>query len=232
MIYVSSDWHGYPLERVKELLGKAGFGSQDFLFLLGDVIDRGEEGIALLKYLMYQPNIELIRGNHEQMMLDCSFLFDEVTDETIDALDSDQMRAMAIWNRNGARPTLDSLAKELPDVRRMLLEYVEDTPLYDSVSVGGRDFLLTHAGLGTANGGALKDCTERDFLWTRPLLETRYSSEFTAIFGHTPTWFYGEEYRARILKTDTWIDIDVGAASGIAPALLRLDDMREFYLYE
>ena len=30
--------------------------------------------------------------------------------------------------------------------------------------------------------------------------------------------------------TDTWIDIDTGAAGGGAPMLLRLDDLRPFYV--
>ena len=39
---------------------------------------------------------------------------------------------------------------------------------------------------------------------------------------------YGEGYRGKILKTRTWIDIDVGAGYGMEPVLLRLDDMQEF----
>jgi hypothetical protein len=35
-----------------------------------------------------------------------------------------------------------------------------------------------------------------------------------------------------MLQTDTWINIDTGAGSGMAPMLLRLDDMQEFYLTE
>ena len=48
------------------------------------------------------------------------------------------------------------------------------------------------------------------------------------IIGHTPTVVYGKEYDGRIVKTDTWIDIDVGTGFGRAPVLLRLDDMKEF----
>jgi serine/threonine protein phosphatase 1 len=40
MIYVISDLHGYPIEKLKKLLEKANFGEDDFLYILGDVIDR------------------------------------------------------------------------------------------------------------------------------------------------------------------------------------------------
>ena len=44
MIYVISDLHGYPFEKFKILLEKAEFSNNDFLFILGDVIDRGIDG--------------------------------------------------------------------------------------------------------------------------------------------------------------------------------------------
>ena len=81
MIYVISDLHGYPLPRFKKLLALAGFSSSDHLFILGDVIDRnGDGGAAMLYWLTFQTNIELILGNHEAMLLSCSFLFDEITE--------------------------------------------------------------------------------------------------------------------------------------------------------
>lgn len=233
MVFVSSDWHGMPLDTIKRLLTKANFGDDDYLFVLGDVIDRGAHGIELLKYIMYEPNIKLIRGNHEQMMLSCEFILDEITDRSVDSLTMDNMGRLSVWSRNGSAPTIEGLARESFEMRKMIFEYVADTPIYDSVSIDDRDFFLVHGGLIHDEDGKLKklsECSEHDLLWARPSLTTRYSTDFTAVFGHTPTCFFGEEYRGKILKTNTWIDIDVGAAMGIAPALLRLDDMKEFYL--
>ncbi len=44
MTYVISDLHGYPIEKLKMLLEKAGFCEDDFLYILGDVIDRNGDG--------------------------------------------------------------------------------------------------------------------------------------------------------------------------------------------
>ena len=44
MIYVISDLHGYPLEKLKRLLKKAGFSGDDYLFILGDVVDLNWDG--------------------------------------------------------------------------------------------------------------------------------------------------------------------------------------------
>lgn len=68
-----------------------------------------------------------------------------------------------------------------------------------------------------------------DFLWTWPELSDEYFDDVITVFGHTPTLVYGEEYTGKILKTRTWIDIDAGVAYGQKPALLRLDDLKEFY---
>lgn len=233
MIYVTSDLHGYPLEEFQKLLASAGFCDEDFLFVLGDVIDRGEEGVRLLRWMAKQPNVQLILGNHEAMLLSCAFLFKEVTDENAEALNAEDMERLALWRSNGADPTLEAfreLLKTKPDVMEGILEYLNDAPLYDYVNVNGRQFILVHAGLENFRPDKPFHRYEPDeLLWVRPELNTRYFDEATVIFGHTPTYHYGEEHRGKAVKTDTWICIDTGAAAGGKPMLLRLDDMAEFY---
>ena len=48
MIYAASDLHGCSVESFQALLDSAGFSEEDFLYILGDVIDRGEYGAELL----------------------------------------------------------------------------------------------------------------------------------------------------------------------------------------
>lgn len=70
MIYVISDLHGFSLKKFKMLLRKARFLDNDFLYILGDVIDRnGDGGVELLCWIMEQKNIKFILGNHESMLL-------------------------------------------------------------------------------------------------------------------------------------------------------------------
>ena len=77
MIYVTSDLHGYPLADFQRLLKKAGFTHRDELIVLGDVIDRnGDGGIETLLWMTQQINVRMILGNHEAMMLACSFLLE------------------------------------------------------------------------------------------------------------------------------------------------------------
>ena len=231
MIYAVSDLHGYPLDGFRKLLEKAGFSDNDFCFVLGDVIDRGTEGIKILQWLMGQPNFELILGNHEAMMLSCDFLFDEITEESIAALTGTNMSLYSTWVSNGGQQTLNELASVRKSSIKYILEFLREAPLYESVSSGGKDFLLTHSGLGSFDKNKkISDYSKSELLWTRPNLNERYFDDVITVFGHTPTLYYGNEFKGRAIVTETWIDIDAGASCGENPMLLRLDDLHEFYL--
>lgn len=233
MIFVTSDLHGYPLNRFLALLDKAGFSDTDYLFVLGDVIDRGKDGVALLRWMAQQPNVAFILGNHEAFLLSCDFVFQQVTDQSLSELDQTKMNLLQSWMSNGADPTLTALRhllKGQPDLLEGILDYLRDAPLFDEVSVNGRRFVLVHSGLGNFQPDKpLSAYTPDELLWTRPKLDTKYYNDATVIFGHTPTEFFGEQYRGKMLKTDTWICIDTGSATGNKPMLLRLDDMKPFY---
>lgn len=231
MIYVTSDLHGYPLAKFKELLQKANFSENDFCFVLGDVIDRGPESIELLKWMMMQKNVELILGNHEAMLLACSFLFDTITDESLENLKEEDMAAFNTWVANGGRETLKELSECDEETVMLIVDYLRDAPLYDSVCIDNKDYLLVHSGLGKFEPEKkISDYSADELIWTRPKLTQKYYDDIVTILGHTPTHFYGSEHRGKAIKTSTWIDIDTGAAYGGSPMLLRLDDMKEFYI--
>lgn len=231
MVYVTSDLHGYPLEKIKALLDEAGFCDGDFLYVLGDVIDRGPDGIKILKWLMSMSNAQLILGNHEAMLLSCDFLFETVTEDAIDRLTRTKLGMYSNWVSNGGNLTLDALYATRKEEIEYILEYLREAPLYDVVTAGEKDFVLTHSGLGSfREDKKLSEYSAHDLIWNRPSLATRYYKDITTVFGHTPTFIYGEEYRGKAIFTDTWINIDTGAAAGLSPMLLRLDDLKEFYM--
>ena len=233
MIYAASDLHGCSLEDFQALLEQAAFSEEDFLSILGGVVDRGEHGAELQRWITQQPKVQLLLGNHEDMLLNCDFLFKEVTEEDLEDITQDQIFWYRNWMRNGAGPTVRGFQKLLardPELVEGILEYLREAPLFACVKVGGEEYVLVHSGLGNfRKRRPLKNYSRHDLLWERPTADTVYYPGKTVIFGHTPTAFYGEEYRGKELRTDTWICIDAGAAMGEPPMLLRLDDRKAFY---
>ena len=236
LIFAVSDLHGFPLVRFQNGLKSIGFGENDYLYVLGDVIDRhGDGGAAMLRWMITQPNIELLTGNHEQMMLSCAFMLENPQEGGTESLNGKQLRALMHWTDNGGGFTLDGFAelrKSDPGCIPEILDYVRRAPYYDTATVRGRSFLLTHAGLGNFYPEkAIQEYTAEELIWNRPSLDDEYFDDIMTVFGHTPTVLYGKPYKGKIIRTRTWCNIDVN----VFPyedhaAVLRLDDMREFYL--
>ncbi len=233
MIYLTSDIHG-KTRALMQLLEKARFfeSSDNFLYILGDVIDRnGDGGVGLLKWLLTQPNCQLICGNHEIMLLRNEWLLSEITPDAIAELNDKQFRDFLLWQNNGGDITLAALAKQPPDARADIFTYLNDAPLYEWVSVGEQKYLLVHAGLGGFSPErTIESYLPEELTWTRPSLDTEYSNDFITVFGHTPTLLYGSEHSGRCFKTKTWWNIDTGAAGGLNPMLICLDDLTEYYI--
>lgn len=235
MTYVISDLHGYPLKKLKKLLEKAAFSDNDFLYILGDVIDRnGDGGVEMLRWLLEQPNVQLILGNHEAMLLSCEFVFDEITNESVEAMNTEKVELLSNYMFNGGDLTLAylrELNKTSPETVANILDYLHDTPFYEAITIGENDFLLVHSGVDNFDKNKkLSQYSSDDFLWAWPEIDDEYFDDIITVFGHTPTMSYGEEYTGKIIKTKTWINIDVGAGFGQEPVLLRLDDFKEFQL--
>ena len=219
---------------LKALLKAADFSEDDFLFVIGDVIDRnGDGGVQMLKWLLFQPNVQLILGNHENLLLLNRWLFEEVSEESVSELDAGDLSLLSAWRQNGGDVTIEALSKERADTRADILEYLGDCPLYESVEIAGRTYVLVHGGLGGfEKGKALSDYAPDALLWERPMLSQVYAPEnYTVILGHTPTFAYGEKYKGRMIKTESFWNIDTGAASEDgSPMLLCLDSKKEYYL--
>ena len=223
--YVVSDIHG-EADRFYAMLDKIQFSDSDYLYILGDVVDRGTDGIALLQQIMATPNMVMILGNHEYMMLD--YL----------VADPDPV-AIRRWNKNGDSPTLHAFRKIGAKEQRTILEYLRSLPAHLEIEVNGRQFYLVHGfpGLNT-----------HDEVWSRPIIDMpNLLPEYKIIIGHTPVNYLiqSEEERMkymmdleiqgdhlRICHTDGFIDIDCGCGHSYpikALACIRLEDMLEYY---
>ena len=229
MTYVISDLHGYKIEKIQELFEKAGFSNDDQCYVLGDVIDRGKDSIKLLRWIMQQPNMHFILGNHEVMMLESAEFLE--AEEVGGRPSFSSLYSFNLWLSNGGQTTYNDLQACHPKIVQSIINYLRRAPFYKELTVNGRKFSLTHSGLGKFDKNkTIEDYTDNELIWNRPGKNDLYYDDVITVFGHTPTLFYDDKYAGKMLRTRTWIDIDAGAACGYAPMLLRLDDFQEFYI--
>ncbi len=232
MIYVLSDIHGQA-RRFYSILEQIDLKAEDTLYILGDVIDRNPDGIRILREIMSRPNMQMLLGNHELMMLQSLYY------------PSDEAAApphyISRWYRNGGRVTHDYLKRIRKQLRAEIFSYLDALPLNISIEVNGHQYVLVHAApvdMYPTYGNRYD--TERDFaVWWRQLVEVPLSDERIVIFGHTTTHHFQTDTPMHIWYGNQMIGIDCGSSypEGISAengyagrlACLRLNDMKEFY---
>lgn len=254
--YVFSDIHGHlrPLERVIERIAPS---DDDRFFCLGDMIDRGPDPLGTIRFVRALPNVCVLSGNHEDLML------------TWYRNQNDPM-ALADWAFNGGGVTLGGF-QALDDAGRAeLVAWLEGLPAYAVCTAGDRTYALAHAGIIPYGGPArswdeealeifLSALNPQDLMWVRyefwesatGLLDADGNGPIV-VAGHTPT-AYLEQMRAQMDRPviddegrcqsvrvgdpdahggvfDKW-NIDSGCAGGAGfgqVTVIRLDDGEEF----
>lgn len=112
------------------------------------------------------------------------------------------------WVENGAEANFKQLSVLDPETILAIVEYLKDALLYETVSVNGKDYLLTHSGFGNFDVKKPLMITSRRSSFGIGSQKDKYYSDIITVFGHTPTFFFGSKYRGKVIFTDTWIDID------------------------
>ncbi len=232
MIYAMSDLHG-EYDKYRAMLEQIHFSDEDVLYILGDVVDRGEKPVEILWDMSLRSNVYPLMGNHDRMALDVlRTLTVEITEESIEQnLTLDTMQALFLWERNGAQSTIDGFRRLPMDDRMFLLDYMEDFAPYEVVTAGGRTFVLVHAGLGDFRPDkGLDEYDIFDLAFIRFNYEKEYFGGSTYIVtGHTPTITITG--KPEIYHSHNNICIDCGAVfPGGRLACLCLDTMEEFYI--
>lgn len=232
MIYVMSDIHGM-YDKYKKMLEMINFNDNDILYVLGDVIDRGNGSIKILQDMMVRSNVYGLIGNHELMAVEClKWLAMEITETSINELDEEKLVKLSDWLNNGAYQTIQEFQALSRTKQQDIIDYLLEFVAYEEVFINDKYYLLVHAGIDGANlGKSLDDYDIDDFVWNRPDLEIPYFNDdrHFMIIGHTPTLLLNG--KAEIIHQNNYIAIDCGACfNGGKLACLCLDTMEEFYV--
>lgn len=231
--YVISDIHGM-YNKFTELLNKIKLKDTDTLYILGDVLDRGPDPIKTLLKIMSMPNAICMLGNHEDMALDClKFLMTtEITEQSLSGVSENMLEKLVTWQYNGSKTTIDGFRALDRAKQQEIIDFIEDMPEIEEISVAGQKYLLVHGGLGDFyQGKPIEDYTIEELIWARAEYDIQYFDDTYVVTGHTPTQgIPGNPRPGYIYRQNNHIAIDCGAVrrSGRLAAI-RLDDGKEFY---
>ncbi len=234
MIYVMSDIHGH-LQRFESVMSQINLQPEDTLYILGDVIDRSPDGIRILRKLMKMPNVKMLLGNHEYMMMDALVY---PPDDRISKWERqwEMKQRMILWYDNGGEVTHNYLKHIRKNLRKEIFDYIESLPLNFDIEVNGQRFILVHGNMECyyeLDGNNYRYDSVKEFcVWNRDAGDMDLPEGVTLIFGHTPTNHYQRDKKPmKIWHGENRYDIDCGCGYCYPGRLacLRLDDMKEFY---
>ena len=232
MVYAVSDLHGC-YDKFRKLLEMIRLTDDDVLYVLGDVVDRGPEPMAILRDMSLRINVFPILGNHELMALEClKFLMKEITEESINELDSEKMDNLLTWIQNGGDTTINEFHKLDRDEQEAVIDFIMDFLIYEEISVNGSEYLLVHAGLGNyAPEKEIDDYSIKELVWDGAEYDIQYFPDKFVVTGHTPTQYIaGNPRPGFIYRNNNHIAIDCGSCRPDGRlAAICLDTGEEFY---
>ncbi|MBQ8140715.1 MAG: metallophosphoesterase [Clostridia bacterium] len=226
MTYVISDIHG-NYEKFKELTQKINFTDNDVMYVLGDIVDYGEDPIGLICDLSMRYNVLPILGERDYAALEMLTELDKIL--AGESPDGANLARMAEWMNDGGKNTIEGFKALDADMREGVLDYLSDMALYEELEVAGKRYLLVHAGIADFDPAvSLDEYMPEDFISSPIGTDEKYFDGVTVIAGHVPTSELGGN--GRIVYGEYSIHIDCGAAYGSSLGCLRLEDGEEFYV--
>lgn len=230
--YCISDIHG-DYEKYIKLLELIKFKDDDILYVIGDVIDRGNQSIRILQDMMLRANVIPIIGNHEYMAISClKFLMNDIREDSINNIDNDIIQGLLEWQKVGGQTTIDEFRKLSKEEQYDIIDYLEEFSLYETVNISRKEFILVHAGLSNfSEDKALDDYQLYEMVFEKPDYDRIYYNDKYLVTGHYPTRAIVNNLNPDyIYKANNHIAIDCGCVFGGQLGAICLDTGQEFYI--
>ena len=230
MTYAVANLHGC-FSKFKKLLKQINFNDNDVMYVIGDIVDYGEEPIELLCDLSMRYNVIPILG-------ECDFRALEMLTELDKMLggaspDPEVIGKMTEWIQEGGAKTMEGFKALDDDMKEGVLEYLEDMSLYEEVEVRGKKYLLVHAGIADYSAESdLDDYMPEDFIYESVDPDYQLIDGVTLVVGHKPTYEIEGAERGKIYHGAGSIFLDCGAAYDEPLGCICLETGKEYYIYD
>ena len=227
MIYVMSDLHGC-FEIYRKMLLLIDLQEDDTLYILGDIVDRGPEGIKILLDLSTRRNVIALRGNHDHK---AEVMLSRLVRPKESIARKQFEKQFGFWISDGGLPTYENFLKLEQREKEVVLKYFKAMPFYKELEVDGKKYFLAHTvPEKECMPKELEQCLGKELLWGEPDYEETYFEDITLVTGHTPTVLIDKSFAGRIWKGNNHIAVDCGAVFGNPLGCICLNTGEEFYV--
>ena len=191
MTFVVSNLYG-RLDKFEKLVKKINLKDSDTLYVLGNIVDYGEQSIELVNDLSSRYNVYSVLGEHDYKAYLLLSEFDRILRDG-GAPSVSFSKDMIAWAQNGGQETLEAFKGSDADSKEGFLDYLSDLPVFEEVTLkNGREFVLTCRGIDNFdNNTDLYDYLLDDFINGYLDIEKTYFGDKTMVVGyldyeHTP----------------------------------------------
>ena len=192
MTFVVSNLYG-RFDKFEKLINKINLKESDTLYILGNIVDYGEQSIELVNDISTRYNVYSVLGEHDYKAYLLLSEFDRILKEG-GAPSISFTKEMIAWSQNGGQATLEAFQKADADSKEGFLDYLSDLPVFEETTLkNGKEFVLTCRGIDNFNKNTdLYDYELDDFMNGYLDIEKTYYNNKTLIVGyldyeHTPT---------------------------------------------
>lgn len=180
-----SDIHAY-LDDFKTLLEKCGYGPDtDYLFILGDIIEKGTDNISTLNYvqkLCQNPKTIFIQGNNDTMP--CRMAFNDGKSRFFDRLQSRPTNTFVQMAETigitDFTENFEQKRQKVTEAYRSQLDFIQNAP----IAIETKDFIFVHAAIENALIG--KTATHSQYWRSRGFFATTTVSPKPSSAATTP----------------------------------------------
>ncbi len=197
-ILAVSDIHGHRAW-LEKLLKKVRFTSDDVLFVVGDIVEKGPESLNTLRYIMalcenytVYPSIGNVDSDRLKMLeedWDAGTVFDYILHMKrhwggcffTEMCAELELPLNTVQEVSAARAAVRSHFKRELDFLRALPTFIET-----------QDFIFVHGGLPAADTNSLSGCSEQELLKNDAFMKKGLRFDKYVVVGHWPVMLYSD----------------------------------------
>ncbi|MBP1544466.1 MAG: metallophosphoesterase [Oscillospiraceae bacterium] len=212
-----SDIHTHWRE-LDELLKKCSYKKgEDYLFILGDILERGSDNINALRYVMElceAPHVIVTEGNNDTYVTGLALRYD---DEKF--LERFAAKPDCCFGEMAAQLGISDFSVDTAAKRKAVYEaYKKEIDFIHSLpeAIETDEHIFVHAGIEDRDDW--ENCGQYDVMLIKRFIDKSHRSPKTVVCGHFPTYAIGRQNNNLPIFDNERRIIDIDGGAGVKPA--------------